>query len=190
MVCRRGARVASATDNRSLIMSRQANTDRIWCAPFNRDRRELLPLFKLADDSEQQIQSYLYRGEVLFAAEAGLVLGQALIIEDNAQDVFELKSIAVLESRQGQGIGSLLMRAVQRYCTGRNAKSLRVSTSIADAKAIRFYLRYGFRALAIVRNAFTQERGYPKYVEDTHILLNDALELELAFTASHPRGRP
>ena len=163
-------------------MLRQETEDRIWCAPFRRDRRELLPLFELADDSEQQIYSYLYLGEVLFAAESGQALGHALIVEHEKQDVFELKSIAVLKSRQGQGIGGMLLRAVVRYCRIQKAKSLRVSTSIADANAIGFYLRHGFRASSIVRDAFTAERGYPKYVGHSHTLLNDAVELELVLS--------
>lgn len=172
------ARLAGPAYDFNLTMSTQANADRIWCARFDRDRRELLPLFRLADDSEQRIQSYLHRGDVLFAAESGQVLGHALVLETEASEVFELRSIAVLESRQGQGVGSLLVRAVIRYCRTHNAKSLRVSTSIADANAIRFYLRQGFRALAIVRDAFTKEQGYPKYSEG-NIPLNDAIELEL-----------
>jgi len=161
------------------MIVRQELAERLWCAPFRRDRRELMPLFKLADDSEQQIQSYLYFGDVIFVAESGQALGHALIVEHEMRDVFELKSIAVLESRQGQGIGGMLMKAVVRYCSLRDAKSLRVSTSIADANAIGFYLRHGFRASSIVRDAFTAERGYPQYAGQSRVPLNDAIELEL-----------
>jgi len=162
-----------------LIMLSQRAADRIWCAPFRRDRRELMPLFKLADDSELQILSYLYRGEVLFATESGEPLGHALIIEPEKPGVFELKSIAVLESRQGQGIGTKLLRAAIRYCRAHNAQYLRVSTSISDANAIGFYLRCGFRATSILRDAFTAEGGYPPYSGQSRVPLNDAIELEL-----------
>ncbi|MCL6741430.1 GNAT family N-acetyltransferase [Sphingomonas sp. RB56-2] len=139
-------------------------------------------MFQLADDSNRQILLYLYRGEVLVASQFGQPLGQALILETEAQDVFELKSIAVVAWRQGQGIGGTLMKEVVRYCRMQKAKSLRVSTSIADANAIRFYLRHGFRASQIVRDAFTVENGYPKYTEDSRIPLNDAIEFELVLT--------
>jgi len=143
-----------------------------------------MPLFKLADDSELQILSYLYRGEVLFATESGEPLGHALIIEPEKPGVFELKSIAVLESRQGQGIGRKLLRAAVRYCRTHNGKYLNVSTSIADANAIAFYLRCGFRASSIVRDAFTTERGYQQYAGQSRIPLNDAIELELVLSTA------
>ena len=163
-------------------MRRHVSSNRIWCAPFRRDRRELMPLFRLADDSEQQISSYLYRGELLFAAESGKALGHVLIIEQEADHVLELKSIAVLEARQGQGIGGMLMRAAVRYSCTQKAICLKVSTSVADGQAIGFYLRHGFRASAIVRDAFTIDRGYPEYMGDSRIRLNDAIELELSLS--------
>jgi N-acetylglutamate synthase-like GNAT family acetyltransferase len=166
----------------------QEGLDQIWCAPFRRDRRELMSLFRLADDSEQQILSYLYRGEVLFASQSGRVLGHALIL-DQAQDVFELKSIAVVKWRQRQGIGAMLMNAVVRYCCRQKAKRLKVSTSIADADAIDFYLRHGFRPSSILRDAFTAERGYPKYAGDSRIPLNDAIEFELVLGTASPQKR-
>ena len=138
-----------------------------------------MSLFQLADDSERQILSYLYRGEILFASQSGQPLGHALILEHDAQKVFELKSMAVVERRQGKGIGRMLLKAVVSYCCSRNAKTLRVSTSIADANALGFYLRHGFRASAIVRDVFTAERGYPPYAGPGRVPLNDAVELEL-----------
>ena len=165
-------------------MPGQEAGDGISCVPFRRDRRELLPLFRLADDSERQIQSYLYRGEILVAAESGQALGHALIVQLETEGDFELKSIAVLDSRQGQGIGGMLLKATVRYCSMRNGRRLKVATSIADSNAIGFYLRHGFRASAIVRDAFTEEVGYPKYAGHGCIPLNDALELELVLNAA------
>jgi len=162
----------------------QQTADRIWCVPFRGDRRELLPLFRLADDSEQHIESYLHRGEILVAAESGQAVGHALIVKLDTAGVVELKSIAVLESRQGQGIGGMLMRAAVRFCRMQNASILRVSTSIADSTALGFYLRHGFRASAIVRDAFTAEGGYPKHAGESRIPLNDAIELELVLNGA------
>ena len=170
-------------------MLRQDLTGRVWCAQFRRDRRELMPLFKLADDSEQEILSYLFRGEVFIASEAGRVVGEALIIEGAKQDFFELRSFAIDEARQRQGIGSMLLRAVVRYGRMQGAKTLRVSTAIADGQAVAFYLRNGFRASRIVRDAFTTERGYPSHILDSRIALNDAIELELELSSSSPNQR-
>lgn len=173
--------MARAADDRNLIVLGQ-DSSRIWCSPFRRDRRELLPLFKLADDSEQQILSYLYLGEVLFAAHSGQAVGHVLIVKHQEQHTLELKSIAVLQSRQGEGVGGMLIRAALRYCHTQAAKRLRVSTAIADARAIGFYLHHGFRPLAIIRDAFIGERGYPDFVGDSRIPVKDAVEFELVLT--------
>jgi len=91
-------------------MGAETIAGRVWCAPFRRDRRELLRLFKLADDSEQQIANYLHQGEIIFAAQRGRLLGYAQVIDGKGESVLELKSIAVDESFQRQGIGAKLSR--------------------------------------------------------------------------------
>jgi len=155
------------------------NADRIWCAPLRRDRRELLPLLRLADDSEQQILAHLYLGEILFAVQSDRVLGCAHVIATGVPDEFELKSIAVAESLQRRGIGRKLIRAVIRYCRGHAARRLKVSTSIAASDAIAFYLGNGFRIGGFVRDAFTRETGYPPTEGQTGLPLNDAVIFEL-----------
>jgi len=160
-------------------VARTSASSRIWYIPFSGDRRDLLPLFRLADDSEQQIRSYLDLGDVFAAFEVGQVLGHAQLIERDGS-AFELKSIAVLPSRQRQGIGGGLLDAALGYCHAHDAALLRVSTAISDCEALGFYLRHGFRAVAIVRDAFTSEGGYSQRTGDPRIRLNDAIELELA----------
>ncbi|MCL6683034.1 GNAT family N-acetyltransferase [Sphingomonas alba] len=159
-----------------------AGDDVIQCAPFLGDRRFLLPLLKLADDSETQIRSYWRNGEFLVALRNGQVLGQALIVR-RGDKVFELKSIAVAEGCQRLGIGRQLLNAVIDYAHGHKASTLTVSTSVADPEALGFYLRHGFRASAILRDAFTADRGYPAQT-DRQLPLNDAIELELALSRS------
>ena len=150
----------------------------IWCAPFRRDRRELLPLFRLGDDSEQQIRANLYLGEIFHAAEGDKVLGYVQISESAGPREFEIRSIAVVPERQRQGIGGKLVRAAVRYCGSLEGRLLRVSTSIGASDAIAFYLKRGFRLSGIIRDAFTAQQGYPPLL-DGRIPLNDAVKLEL-----------
>jgi len=161
---------------------------RIWYAPFRRDRRELLHLFKLADDSDRQIAANLYLGEIISAAQDHSVLGYAQVVETGAPREFELKSIAVLQTRQHEGIGSKLLRAAIRYCQALEGRSLKVATSIAASDAIAFYLAHGFRVSRTVRDAFTRERGYPASISGG-IPLNDAVEFELMLAGPPSRRR-
>jgi len=165
-------------------MGAETIAGRVWCAPFRRDRRELLRLFKLADDSEQQIANYLHQGEIIFAAQRGRLLGYAQVIDGKGESVLELKSIAVDESFQRQGIGAKLIRAVVRYCHSRCARRLVVSTSIATSDAIAFYLGNGFRICGHQRDAFSVEAGYPETEGATGLPLNDAVIFELPITDS------
>jgi len=164
-----------------------ADGDEIQCAPFLGDHCLLLPLLKLADDSEAQIRSYWRSGEFLVASRKGQLLAQALIVRREEPETFELKSIAVAEGSQGLGIGGRLLNAVIDYALTQNATALTVSTSVADHEALGFYLRHGFRASAILRDAFTVDRGYPAYT-DRQLPLNDAIELELALSRNSELG--
>ena len=162
-----------------------APAEKIWFAPFQRDRRELLPLFRLADDSEQQIKSYLHAGEILFAAQGGHVLGYAQIIVSDHPAEFELKSIAVDPAHQRQGTGTGLVRAAIRYCRQHDASRLTVSTAIGASEAIAFYLRNGFRICGFERDAFTVERGYP-VPTDGNVPLRDSVTFDLLLESVRP----
>lgn len=168
-------------------MGSQIQAARIRCAPFRRDRRELIPLFRLADDSERQIASYLHLGEIFFAAQSGRLLGYAQVIESGTPAVLELKSIAVDQSCQRRGIGAKLIRAAVRYCRERGARRLIVSTSIAASDAIAFYLGNGFRICGYLRDVFTAEAGYSEIEGETGPPLNDAVVFELLLEIDSPR---
>src|SRR5204862_7765802 len=127
---------------------------------YDDDRNALLELFALADDSYTQIASYIGRGEVLVARDGRAIVGHLQIVEANDIHVFELKSMAVSEPRQGQGIGRRLIEAAIALCRQRNGRRLIVSTAAADTANLRFYQRQGFRMHRIVRDAFGPATGY------------------------------
>lgn len=95
------------------------------------------------------------------AREGDLIIGHLQIIETGEVDVFELKSMAVTEKRQREGIGRRLVEASIVHCRARNGHRLIVSTATADIGNLRFYQRQGFRMYKIVRDAFTSTKGYP-----------------------------
>ena len=167
-------------------MDDNANTgdSQVWYLPWNRDRLSLEPLFKLADDSIEQIRRYRDDGDVITAITAKAeVIGHVQVISSGMRE-FELKSIAVLENHRRRGIGSALLRTAIRHYRALGAERVRVSTSIASFDAIRFYLRHGFRARAIVRDAFSIRNGYRPDAMIDGLPLNDALELEIVLGES------
>ena len=137
------------------------------------DRAELRPLFALADDSPAQLDAYIDKGRVLVAVDDGEIVGHAQLIGD------ELKSLAVAEDRQGEGIGrALVARAIdERRAAG--ARTLMVATAAADIGNLRFYQRVGFRMLRVERDAFTPAQGYPDDLDVDGIPLRDRIWFSL-----------
>src|SRR4051812_42472695 len=95
---------------------------------YEGDRKVLLPLFRLADDSEMAIESYVSQGEVLVARDEGIVVGHVQIVEVDSQNV-ELTSMAVVDTRQRCGVGRALVDAAVTRCVGRGAARIIVATA-------------------------------------------------------------
>jgi GNAT superfamily N-acetyltransferase len=122
------------------------------------DRTELLPLFRLADESESEIQSYCMLGEVLVALDGDMIVGMAQVEKDG--DTVQIISLAVAEARQRQGIGSQLITVAQQYCRLVGAIRLIVCTGAWEADNISFYSRRGFRLFHVEQGFFTPAKGY------------------------------
>jgi len=115
-------------------------------------------LFEHADDSPAQIDAYIDLGEVLVVRSNQQIAGHLLLIADSTQ--WEIKSVAVIGRRRGQGIGTALVHAALNRACAAGACRVAVATATADIDNLRFYQRLGFRMERIERDAFSAERGY------------------------------
>jgi GNAT superfamily N-acetyltransferase len=120
-------------------------------------RAALLPLFRLADESESQIVSYYELGKVL-AAYDGAIVGFAQLVKDDGY--LQIVSLAVRTERQGKGLGTRLIAAVLRFAKTRGIDRVVVCTGAWEADNIIFYLNRGFRIFNVDRDFFTPEKGY------------------------------
>jgi GNAT superfamily N-acetyltransferase len=103
----------------------------------------------------------MHAGEILVADEGGEILGQLLLIPTTEpDDAPEVKSLAVVESHRGAGIGRALIEHAAQRSRDRRARRLLVSTAAASTGDLRFYQRVGFRMLRVERDVFGPERGY------------------------------
>jgi len=144
------------------------------------DRTAVMPLFRLADDSERAIGGYFARGTLLVAKMGGEIVGHALMVEGDAPATWELKSLAVLKARRHTGVGRLLVEAGLAHARAQGALSVVVATATADTGLLRFYQRLGFRMTRIERDAFTPEAGYPPDLIADGIRILDRLWLDRA----------
>src|SRR3982751_4937685 len=74
-------------------------------------RAALRALFRLAEDSTDQLDSYLPLGCVLVAVSGGDIVGHLQLLDTGDPDQVEIKSMAVRETHQGQGVGRRLIQA-------------------------------------------------------------------------------
>jgi GNAT superfamily N-acetyltransferase len=130
-------------------------------------------LFELADDSERVLDSYLDKGRVLVALCGDHMIGHLQLVDEPDLDAIELKSLAVVESWRGRGVGRALVQRALAECAGSGRSKMLVATGAADAGNLRFYQRLGFRMLRIERDAFTPATGYPEGIEVDGIPLLD-----------------
>jgi len=132
--------------------------------PFRGSLSEFLPLFSHADDSPAEINSYIELGEVLVARSVQRIICHIQLIAVGAD--WEIKSVAVIEQQQGQGIGAALVRAALDRAFSAGGSRVLVATATADIDKLRFYQRLGFRMDRVERDAFSVDRGYPSLKVD------------------------
>jgi GNAT superfamily N-acetyltransferase len=140
-------------------------------------RTELRRLFELTEDSRERIEASIDQGRVLAAMDGDGVVGYLQLVRTDTPHRAELKSMAVVEQRQRQGIGrALVVRAIDE-CRAEGVHTLLVGTAAADIGNLRFYQRLGFRMLEVERNAFTADGGYPDGIVIDGIPLRDRVWL-------------
>ncbi|MHC1560755.1 GNAT family N-acetyltransferase [Actinomycetospora sp. C-140] len=142
-------------------------------------RQELRALFELAEDSAEQLDSYVELGDVLVARIGDEAIGHLQLVPGEHTGDVELKNMAVAEDRQGTGVGRRLVRAAIDLARTRSARWMTVATAAADIGNLRFYQRVGFRMLAVDRDAFVPATGYPDEIVVDGIVLRDRVWLDL-----------
>ena len=144
-------------------------------------REPLRHLFELADDSTQQIDSYIDRGRILVALDdSNEIVGHVQLVPTDRPKTIEVKSIAVLPHLQQRGIGRALAKRALAICRDEGAEAVTVTTAMADIDNIRFYQRCGFRATSIERDTFTESKGYPRGLEMDDIPVRDSITFTIA----------
>jgi ribosomal protein S18 acetylase RimI-like enzyme len=141
-------------------------------------RSELRALFALAEDSEQELDSYMETGRVLVAVAGESIVGHLLLTETDDPAHAEIKNTAVDPAHQRRGIGRALMERAIDVARGDGRTTLVVATAAADIGNLRFYQRLGFRLRAVERDAFTPATGYATGLRIDGIELRDRVWLD------------
>jgi lactoylglutathione lyase len=156
--------------------------DRYSIQSYGGPRARLRRLFDLADDAPERIDGYIDLGRILVAVDddEGQIVGHLQLVSDTEPGVVEITSLAVDPHFQRRGIGGRLVEHALAASRDDGAELVTVATAVADIDNLRFYQRRGFRAVSIVRDAFTAETGYACAPSVDGVPLRDAIRFELA----------
>ncbi len=145
--------------------------------PAGPDRLGWIPLLELADEPGPLLR-YIGDGDLYgFVGRDGVPHSAILVIEDG-REVAELRAVAVAESFQGQGVGTLMMNTVLFVLAQRGVRRVVVGTASSGVRQLAFYQRCGFRLTHIERDFFTAEKGYPADLAEGGIPIRDMVWMD------------
>jgi ribosomal protein S18 acetylase RimI-like enzyme len=146
--------------------------------PPGAERERFLPLLLLADESLQQVRSYMQSGDLYaFVGHDEVTVGIVLTLPAEQNSV-ELKAVAVDTTQQNCGIGRRMLAAVIEELRRRGVRRAIVGTANAGIGQLAYYQKAGFRLLRIERDFFAPARGYPAVMEDNGIRLRDMVWMD------------
>lgn len=151
--------------------------------PSGAQRERYLPLLLLADESQEQVRSYMQDGELYaFVGHDARAVGIVLTIPAEDGSV-ELKAVAVDAAQQNRGTGRSMLAAVLEELRRRGVRRVIVGTANAGIGQLAYYQKAGFRLQRIERDFFSPARGYPAVMEDNGIRLRDMVWMDLELDA-------
>jgi GNAT superfamily N-acetyltransferase len=140
--------------------------------------RDLEWSFRLAEDSDQQLDAYIDLGRIWVARTSeGEIVGHLQAVQREA-DVWEVVNTAVAEPARGQGVGRALLERAMTEARTAGAARVILATATADIGNLRFYQRCGFRMTHVVPDAFGPAQGYPPGLEVEGVPLLDQVWFE------------
>jgi len=98
--------------------------------------------FAATTPTSDQIQKRWSDGPVWVAAQGDQLVGTISAVPKS--EGLYIRSMAVLSSHRGQGIGYLLLRAVEQFAIAQESQHIFLSTTHFLQQAIRLYEQFGF----------------------------------------------
>ena len=135
-------------------------------------KQQYMDLLLLADEAEDMIRKYLFRGELFALYDGDLI--SICVVTDEGNGIFELKNIATRPQYQRMGYGkSLITFVVNRY----QGKGKRLLVGTGDTPEMNaFYQGCGFTYSHTVKNFFVD--NYPHPIIDNGIVLTDMMYMK------------
>jgi GNAT superfamily N-acetyltransferase len=145
--------------------------------PAGPDRDRWVALLELADEPEP-LRAYLHDGDLYGLVGVDGSPCAAILVIEASPGVAEMRAVAVAESVQGQGVGTLMVNATLFVLAQRGVRRAVVGTASSGVRQIAFYQRCGFRLSHIERDFFTPAKGYPGDLSENGIPTRDMVWMD------------
>jgi len=133
---------------------------------ITKNKKDFLDLLLLADEQENMIDKYLYRGE-LFALYDGDLKSICVVTKEKDSE-YELKNLATYERYQGRGYGSSLVKYIFQYYKGK-CTTMFVGTGDSPL-TIPFYEHCEFKISYRVKNFFIDNYDHPMFEDGVQLI--------------------
>ena len=128
-------------------------------AEVKENKKQYLDLLLLADEQEDMVDRYLYKGRMYVLDDNGIKC--ECVVTDEENDVLEIKNIATVPEFQGKGYAKTLIEFLVKEYRGQYT-ILQVGTGDSPL-TIPFYEKCGFVRSHTVSNFFTDNYDHPIY---------------------------
>jgi ribosomal protein S18 acetylase RimI-like enzyme len=135
---------------------------------------EALPfdLLLLADETKEAIEKYIHSSDVYVVRETEMKAPIAsFVLYPVNKDRLEIKNIAVAESLQSKGLGSLLLHQIELIARNACYREILVGTPDVALPQIHFYEKNGYVKFELKTGFYTT--NYPEPIIENGALLKD-----------------
>ena len=139
------------------------------------NKEQFMDLLLLADEQENMINRYLYRG-TLFALYDDDLKTIAVVTKEN-ESTYEIKNIATCEKYQNKGYGKIMIKyIIENY---KNKCNILLAGTGDSNKTISFYTNCGFVYSHTIANFFINNYDHAMFEEGKQ--LKDMIYLKIDF---------
>ena len=137
----------------------------MYIRKISENKKAYLDLLLLADEQENMIDKYLYRGEMFVLDDEG-VKAECVVTKEYT-GVYELKNIVVMPEYHRKGYGKKLIAFLFSHYT--DCKTMFVGTGDCPS-ALTFYQKCGFVESHRIKNFFTNNYEHPMFEDGIQLI--------------------
>jgi len=138
------------------------------------ERKDYKNYLLMADESEEVVTTYINEGD-MFAIYDGEELAGISLFTFPADQIVELKNIAISPTYRGQGLGKAVIEEACSLYRDQGLYKMSVGTANSSIANLAFYQKVGFRIAEIKKDFFLK---YPEPIWENSIRAIDMIMFE------------